>query len=216
MLKVMGPKSKGASSENDSKPSNDQHIGEGPSPGMIFIGGLAKDMSLATFTKYFIKYGEITNSVIMKDRYIGQPRGFGFITYANPLVVDKVIEETHVINGKQVEVKRTIPKGSIQSKDFKTKKIFVGGVPTIVPKDKFKKFSKYGKVVDHQIIHDHVTNHSRGFGFIIFNSEQVVDDMLAKGNMIDMVGTKVSLMKLLFKKSVYADMVLLHVATCNF
>ena len=38
----------------------------------------------------------------MKDRYTGQPRGFGFITYADPSVVDKVIEDTHVINGKQV------------------------------------------------------------------------------------------------------------------
>ena len=38
----------------------------------------------------------------MKDRYTGQPRGFGFITYADPSVVDKVIEDDHVINGKQV------------------------------------------------------------------------------------------------------------------
>lgn len=32
----------------------------------------------------------------------------------------------------QVEIKRTIPKGSGDSKDFKTKKIFVGGIPTSV------------------------------------------------------------------------------------
>ncbi|XP_019053980.1 PREDICTED: heterogeneous nuclear ribonucleoprotein 1-like [Nelumbo nucifera] len=120
----------------------------------------------------------------MKDRNIEQPRDFGFITYADPSV--KIIEETHVINVKQLEIKRTIPKGSVQSKDFKRKKIFVGGVSTIVAKDKFKMFSKHGKVVDHQIIRDHAINHSRGFGFIIFDNEQVVDDMLAKGNMIDL------------------------------
>lgn len=57
---------------------------------------------VATFNKHFGKYGEITDSVIMKDRYTGQPRGFGFITYADPSVVDKVIEDTHIINGKQV------------------------------------------------------------------------------------------------------------------
>lgn len=56
------------------------------------------------FTKHFGKYGEITDSVIMKDRRTGQPRGFGFITYADPLVVDRVIEDTHVINGKQVRL----------------------------------------------------------------------------------------------------------------
>lgn len=38
----------------------------------------------------------------MKDRKTGHPRGFGFVTYADPSVVDKVIEDTHIINGKQV------------------------------------------------------------------------------------------------------------------
>lgn len=56
----------------------------------------------AQFVKYFGKYGEITDSVIMKDRMTGHPRGFGFVTYADPSVVDRVIEETHIINGKQV------------------------------------------------------------------------------------------------------------------
>ncbi|KAK9160776.1 hypothetical protein Syun_007117 [Stephania yunnanensis] len=45
------------------------------------------------------------------------------------------------------------------------------------------------------IIRDHNTNRSRRFGFIVFDHEQVVDDLLANGNMIDMVGTQVSLAK---------------------
>ncbi|KAF8414284.1 hypothetical protein HHK36_002286 [Tetracentron sinense] len=197
----MGSKSKGVSSDNGGRTGN-PHTGEGASPGKIFIGGLAKDTSLATFTKYFGKYGEITDSVIMKDRHSGQPRGFGFITYADPSVVDTVIQETHVINGKQVEIKRTIPKGSVQSKDFKTKKIFVGGVPSTVTEDEFKNFfSKHGKVTDHQIIRDHATNRSRGFGFIIFESEQAVDDILANGNMIDMAGAQVEIKKAEPKKA---------------
>ncbi|MFS7922134.1 putative RNA-binding domain superfamily [Helianthus anomalus] len=73
-----------------------------------------------TFVKYFRKYGEIKDSVIMKDQL------------TDPSVVDSVIAETHVISGKQVEIKRTIPKGSAESKDFKTKKIFVGGIPAAV------------------------------------------------------------------------------------
>ncbi|KAH9804323.1 RNA-binding (RRM/RBD/RNP motifs) family protein [Citrus sinensis] len=162
--------------------SDNPHTGDGASPGKIFIGGLPKD------TTY--------------DRYTGQPRGFGFITYADPSVVDKVIEDTHIINGKQVEIKRTIPKGSGQSKDFKTKKIFVGGIPSSVSEDELKNFfSKYGKVLEHQIIRDHETNRSRGFGFVIFDSEEVVDEMLSKGNMIDMAGTQVEIKKAEPKKS---------------
>ncbi|KAH9804324.1 RNA-binding (RRM/RBD/RNP motifs) family protein [Citrus sinensis] len=182
--------------------SDNPHTGDGASPGKIFIGGLPKDTTYATFNKHFGKYGDITDSVIMKDRYTGQPRGFGFITYADPSVVDKVIEDTHIINGKQVEIKRTIPKGSGQSKDFKTKKIFVGGIPSSVSEDELKNFfSKYGKVLEHQIIRDHETNRSRGFGFVIFDSEEVVDEMLSKGNMIDMAGTQVEIKKAEPKKS---------------
>ncbi|XP_059666749.1 heterogeneous nuclear ribonucleoprotein 1 [Cornus florida] len=186
-----------------SKSKNDNpHTGDGASPGKIFIGGLARDTTYATFNKHFGRYGEITDSVIMKDRYTGQPRGFGFITYADPSVVDNVIEEDHIINGKQVEIKRTIPRGSGQSKDFKTKKIFVGGVPSTVNEDELKNFfSEYGKVVEHQIVRDHETNRSRGFGFIIFDSEEVVDELLSKGNMIDMAGTQVEIKKAEPKKA---------------
>ncbi|GMY30911.1 heterogeneous nuclear ribonucleoprotein 1 isoform X1 [Fagus crenata] len=182
--------------------SDNPHSGDGASPGKIFIGGLHKETSFGAFRSYFEKYGEITDAVIMRDRYTNQPRGFGFVTYADPSVVDKVIEDTHIINGKQVEIKRTIPKGQGQSKDFKTKKIFVGGIPSAVTEDELKNFfSTFGKVVEHQIIRDHETHRSRGFGFVIFDSDEVVDEMLANGNMIDMAGTQVEIKKAEPKKA---------------
>ncbi|XP_031480551.1 glycine-rich RNA-binding protein 3, mitochondrial-like isoform X2 [Nymphaea colorata] len=190
-----GEPDEGTPYENADDDKSELHP-QGGSPGKIFIGGLAKETTPAQFNKYFGKYGEITDSVIMKDRRTGQPRGFGFVTYADPAVVDKVIQETHVINGKQVEIKRTIPKGAVTAKDFKTKKIFVGGVPTTVTEEEFRNFfSKFGEVKEHQILRDHTTNRSRGFGFITFDSEQVVDELLANGNRIEMAGTQVEIKK---------------------
>lgn len=46
--------------------------------------------------------------------------------------------------------------------------------------------------MEHEIIRDHATKRSRGFGFIVFDSEKVVDNLLTNGNMIDMEGTQVS------------------------
>lgn len=46
-------------------------------------------------------------------------------------------------------------------------------------------------MVEHQIIRDHLTNRSRGFGFIIFENEESVDNLLVNGKMIDFSGTKV-------------------------
>lgn len=183
-------------SDHAEEDKSQSHSGDGASPGKIFIGGLARETTTAQFVKYFSKYGDITDSVIMRDRKTGQPRGFGFVTYADPSVVDKVIEETHIINGKQVEIKRTIPKGAAGSKDFKTKKIFVGGIPTAVTEDEFKDFfTQFGEVKEHQIMRDHSTNRSRGFGFITFESELAVDDLLAKGNRLELAGAQVEIKK---------------------
>ncbi|KAE8702303.1 RNA-binding family protein isoform 2 [Hibiscus syriacus] len=146
------------------------YIGDGASPGKIFIGGLARETSSE------------------------QPRGFGFVTYVEPSVVDKVIEDTHVINGNQVDIKRTIPKEASGSKDFKTRKIFVDGIPSTVSEDEFKDyFIQYGEVREHEIMRDHATNRSRGFGFITFKTEQAVDDLLEKGNKIDFTGAQVEI-----------------------
>ncbi|KAK8941703.1 Ribonucleoprotein [Platanthera guangdongensis] len=68
--------------------------------------------------------------------------------------------------------------------------------------DEFKSFfSKYGKVVEHEIITDHVTKRSRGFGFVIFDSEKVVDELLSKGNMIEIAGSQVEIKKAEPKKA---------------
>ncbi|RWW19114.1 hypothetical protein GW17_00016859 [Ensete ventricosum] len=135
----------------------------------------------------------------MKDRNTNKPRGFGFITYKDAAVVDQVMRTHMFLMEKrlQVEIKRTIQKGAAPLKDFKTRKIFVGGIPTTLTEDEFKKFfSEFGRVEDHEIIRDHTTNRSRGFGFIVFEKEKDVDDLLAKkGNMIDLAGTKVSLVQ---------------------
>ncbi|XP_018859875.1 glycine-rich RNA-binding protein 3, mitochondrial [Juglans regia] len=180
--------------EEDDK--SQPHTGDGASAGKIFIGGLARETTDAQFVKHFGRYGDIIDSVIMKDRKTGQPRGFGFVTYADPSVVDKVIDDTHIINGKQVEIKRTIPKGAIGSRDFKTKKIFVGGIPTTMNEDEFRDFfTQYGEVKEHQIMRDHSTSRSRGFGFITFDTEQAVDDLLSRGNRLEMAGAQVEIKK---------------------
>lgn len=38
---------------------------------------------------------------------------------------------------------------------------------------------------------DHSTGRSRGFGFVTFESDQSVDDLLANGNRIEFAGTQV-------------------------
>ncbi|GFQ08201.1 heterogeneous nuclear ribonucleoprotein 1 [Phtheirospermum japonicum] len=161
----------------------------------LFVGGIAWETSEESFSRYFRKYGEITDSVIMLDKISGRPRGFGFITFADPEVAERVIHEDHVIDGRSVEVKRTVPREDIQGRGgvSKTKKIFVGGLPLSLNEDDLSEyFSSYGNILDHQIMLDHTTGRSRGFGFITFESEDAVEKIFSDGRMHEIGGKHVS------------------------
>ena len=69
----------------------------------VYVLDIDIDLALAeVFSEHFKNYGEITDSVIMKEKGTGRPRGFGFVTFANPSVVEKVLEDDHVIDGRMV------------------------------------------------------------------------------------------------------------------
>ncbi|KAI5056677.1 hypothetical protein GOP47_0028495 [Adiantum capillus-veneris] len=170
----------------------------GPSSGKIFIGGLSRETTTEVLTRHFEKYGELTDSVIMKNRSTGQPRGFGFVTYADPSIVDRVLQDTHVIDGRTVDAKRTVPreKMSVPTKGPKTKKIFVGGLTSSTKEDDLKAyFGKFGKITGCQIMQDHKIGKSRGFGFVTFDNEQVVEEILAQGKMHEVDGKQVEIKK---------------------
>ncbi|CAA2995784.1 heterogeneous nuclear ribonucleo 1-like [Olea europaea subsp. europaea] len=63
----------------------------------------------------------------------------------------------------------------------RTKKIFVGGLPSNIEEEGFRHyFEAYGTVTNVAIIYDQQTNRPRGFGFISFDSEDAVDSVLHK------------------------------------
>lgn len=168
------------------------------SAGKLFVGGIAWETSEESFSNYFSNYGELTDSVIMMDKITGRPRGFGFVTFANPADADKVLEQDHVIDGRPVEVKRTVPRdegqGGSRGGVSRTKKIFVGGIPLTLTEDEMREyFSNYGEIVELQIMLDHVTGRSRGFGFVTFDSEEAVDKIFVDGQLHELGGKQVEI-----------------------
>ncbi|XP_025602908.1 RNA-binding protein Musashi homolog Rbp6 isoform X2 [Athalia rosae] len=164
-------------------------------PGKMFIGGLSWQTSPESLREYFTKYGEITEVMVMKDpttrRSSGElasyvvdstgrmftPRGFGFITFADPASVDKVLAQgTHELDGKKIDPKVAFPRRAHPKMVTRTKKIFVGGLsaPTTL-EDVKNYFEQFGPIEDAMLMFDKQTNRHRGFGFVTFQSEDVVD-----------------------------------------
>ena len=52
-------------------------------PGKLFIGGVSWETTEDTLRQHFGQYGPLTDAALMKDKYTGQPRGFGFVTFAD-------------------------------------------------------------------------------------------------------------------------------------
>ncbi|KAG6418719.1 hypothetical protein SASPL_120923 [Salvia splendens] len=69
----------------------------------------------------------------------------------------------------------------VGSENLKSKKIFVGGLPSTLKEDEFRGyFQDFGSVTDVVIMYDTNTGRPRGFGFISFTTEDSVDRVLQK------------------------------------
>ncbi|KAH0738648.1 hypothetical protein KY290_037353 [Solanum tuberosum] len=167
--------------------------------GKLFVGGLGWDIKEDKLRDYFTHYGEVTHAIIMRDRVTGLSRGFAFVVFSDPSVIDAILQENHTIDGRPVEAKRALPRAQQQSLrsrlphasedtrlvmrnlNNRTRKIFVGGLPSSLTEEEFcQYFQDYGNVTDKVIMFDPNTGRPRGFGFITFDSEDAVDRVLHK------------------------------------
>uniref|UniRef100_A0A1J3JX90 Heterogeneous nuclear ribonucleoprotein 1 n=1 Tax=Noccaea caerulescens TaxID=107243 RepID=A0A1J3JX90_NOCCA len=161
----------------------------------VFIGGISWETSEDRLRDYFQNYGEVSQVVIIKDRFTGRARGFGFIVFLDSNVAARVVMQKHLIDGKSVEAKKAVPRDDhmmILNKSnssrqgspgpaANTRKIFVGGLASSVTDAELKNyFSQFGKVMDHVVMYDHKTQRPRGFGFITYDSDDAVDRVLQK------------------------------------
>lgn len=86
-------------------------------PAKIFCGGLSEVTTNASLRTHFSPYGEIVDSVVLTEKTTGRSRGFGFITFASEESVDAVLSSPQIVDGKEIDCKRAVPRGVIQAND---------------------------------------------------------------------------------------------------
>jgi cold-inducible RNA-binding protein len=66
----------------------------------LFVGGLSWNTTQDELREAFAKFGDLEDVHLATDRDSGRSRGFGFVTYADPVSADKAISE---MNGTELD-----------------------------------------------------------------------------------------------------------------
>ncbi|XP_058057231.1 RNA-binding protein squid-like [Anopheles bellator] len=137
----------------------------------LFVGGLSWETSDLELKKHFSTYGEIENVNVKTDPNTGRSRGFAFIVYKSADAIEKVISAgDHIINNKKVDPKKAKARYG---------KIFVGGLTTDISDEEIKTFfGQFGNIVEVEMPFDKHKNQRKGFCFITYDSEKVVNEVL--------------------------------------
>jgi len=157
--------------------------GELDERGKLFIGGLSWETTIDGLQRYFSRFGDVVDSVVMKNPDTGRSRGFGFVTFADPANVDAVLNSgPHQLDGRTIDPKPCNPR-TLQKPRRGTNipKVFLGGLPpNITETDLRSFFDRYGKVIEVVIMYDQERRRTRGFGFVSFETDDPVERLVSE------------------------------------
>lgn len=78
----------------------------------LFVGSLPFSVTEDTLNQLFAQHGQVQSVNIIKDKYSGQSRGFGFVEMSTDEEAKKAIEKLNGYNleGRNILVKEALPK----------------------------------------------------------------------------------------------------------
>ncbi|VDM32646.1 unnamed protein product [Hydatigera taeniaeformis] len=142
----------------------------------LFVGGLNWETTSEDLQSYFSQWGNVTRCIIKIDRFTGNSRGFGFVTFENEDSVNKVLSvPEHKLMGKRIDPKRAKPSREAM------KKIFVGGIDPELTEERIKEyFGQFGQVESLDLPYDLQKGKRKHYIFVSFTTEAAARKAIAK------------------------------------
>lgn len=157
----------------------------------IFIGGLKQSTTEDILKEYFSKFGQLVDSVVLRNPVTKSSRGFGFVQYSEASMVDDVMKSRpHLIDDRKLHIHRAKPRNQLKREEHYTQvnKLFIGGIDNLKLSETDLRtfFEAYGKVLDVYIPKnkENNCNKPKNFGFITFDDYDPVDKITIKGETI--------------------------------
>lgn len=148
---------------------------------ILFVGGIPATMSEAEIEYHFSQKCRVSKVRIMREKKTHEPKGFAFVTLTDASAVSAVLNMTHVISGRKLDVQLASRKGEKKEwkEEQKKKRIFVSNLPNSFGNEELAAyFSKYGLIRNAYIIKDFMTDQSKNYGYIEFEEVGIVHAVL--------------------------------------
>ena len=77
----------------------------------VYVGNLPYSFTNKELTELFSSFGEISEAVVISDKYSGRSKGFGFVTFSDKAAGEKAISEMNdkEIQGRALKVNEAKP-----------------------------------------------------------------------------------------------------------
>ena len=77
----------------------------------VYVGNLPWTVDDEKLRAMFSKFGEVSEATVIKDKYSGRSKGFGFVTFSDDASGNKAIEEMNEkeVEGRQLKVNEARP-----------------------------------------------------------------------------------------------------------
>jgi len=177
----------------------------------LYVRGIPKDATDEELKEFFEKNsgGDVAEVAIIKKEG-EQKTTFGFVTFAESELIDKLLLKRDELKFKDAELSlnRAVPKNNnAPGAHERTKKLFIANVPrTGVSEDDLMKYLKarhaeeYGTIESVELVkkkddEGNKTEENRGFGFVMVSSEDMADKMCIQHATFEFGGRKIELKK---------------------
>ena len=86
----------------------------------LYVSNLGEQITDESLRGVFATYGEVSSSKIIKDRFTGYSRGFGFVEMPDETEAKKAMAKINgsVLNGRNVSVTEARPRPAVKNVDF--------------------------------------------------------------------------------------------------
>ncbi|KAJ7151158.1 hypothetical protein C8R46DRAFT_1358069 [Mycena filopes] len=170
----------------------------------LYVGNLSWNTNDDSLHQAFAQHGQVTDSIVMKDRETGKSRGFGFVTYGSDEEAQKAIDAMNdqELDGRQIRV--NIAQGRsgglfeveveeamvAEAEDMAAVVAVTAAAPATTTTAVATTFAEFGQVTDTIVMRDRDTGRARGFGFVTYSSAHEAEVAMRKMNDQDLDGRR--------------------------